>query len=412
MGVFGLAWRGIGRRRLMSGLTMLSVALGVALALAVLSLRAGVRESYTGVARGYDAILGPTHGSPLGIVLNTMFHLGEAGGTVPWELYEEARNDPRVAVAVPYAVGDSFFGHPVVGTSSDLFRVLTDRAGTPLEQGLTGALFEDGGPFEAVIGSRVLADTPLRLGARFRVAHGTEAALEEHAEEWTVVGVLRPTGTPADRAIYIPIDTFYEVGGHQRGAAQRGGEGHDAKEVLGLSAVGIRLKARILSLRFLDEYRSQRKAAQCVLPQDQVRRLLDIVGDVDRYFEGIAWLVLVVAGLGIVVSLTQAILARRREIAILRSLGARPWQVFAVVLLEAELLVLLGGVLGLLLGHLGLALLAPTILERFGALVAVGPGLADLRILGILAAAGVLVGWPPAARALRVPVARFLQAGS
>ncbi len=434
MTVFGLAWRGVRQRPLTSSLTAVSVALGVALAVAVLSLRTSVRDSYTDVARGYDAILGPTHGSPLQIVLNTMFHVGDAGGTVPWEIYEEARKHPHVATAVPYAVGDSFMGHHVIGTSSDLFRVLADRTGVPLESGMSGSVFRDGDHFEAVIGSLVLSDTPLRLGTRFRVTHGLEASYEEHAEEWTVVGVLRPTGTPADRGIFIPLDTFYEVGGHKRGAEQRRkandedpppgeaeeepGAGHEhgaehgqesAQRLLGLSAIGIRLKAPILRLRFLDEYRSQRKAAQCVIPHDQVQKLLAVVGDVDRYFEGIAWLVILVAGLGIIVSLTQAILARRREIAILRSLGARPWHVFAVTLIEAECLVLLGGVLGLLLGHMGLTLLAPTILERFGAQVDAAPSLADLRILGALGLFALVVGLLPAWRALRTPVARNLQ---
>ena len=132
MSVFGLAWRGICQRRLSSVLTIISVGLGVALVICVLSIRQSTRRSFLEAARGYDVILGPTHGSPLQIVLNTMFHVGEAGGTIPWEAYDRVRQDPRVVHAVPYAVGDSYRGHHVIGTNPEHFEVLKDANRSPL----------------------------------------------------------------------------------------------------------------------------------------------------------------------------------------------------------------------------------------------------------------------------------------
>ena len=219
MSVLGLAWRSLRQRPLASLLTIVSVALGVALTVAIISLRDSARSSYQQTARGYDTILGPTHGSPLQIVLNTMFHVGDAGGTIPWPVFEEARKDKRVKFAVPYAVGDMFRGHHVVGTTSDMFQALMDAEQRPRGEGLQGSMFRDGKHFEAVVGSIAASATGLRRGARFRVTHGE--GMVEHGETWEVVGTLRPTGTPADRAIYIPIDTFYEVDGHQAGAVAR-----------------------------------------------------------------------------------------------------------------------------------------------------------------------------------------------
>ena len=427
MKILRLAWRGIRQRRLSSILTVVSVSLGVALTIAIIALRDSARASYLETARGYDVIVGPTHGSPLQIVLNTMFHVGDAGGTIPWESYEEVKKDKRVKYAVPYAVGDKFLGHHVVGTSTDIFVALEDANGVPLGEDLRGKKFRDGVHFEAVAGAVAAADTGLRIGSTFRVTHGD--SYEEHAEVWKVVGVMRPTGTPADRAIFIPIDTFYEIDGHEAGAdakkkrreerdKERGhshahgddGHQHGTKEELGLSAVGLRMISPhpMLRLGYVADVRDERGATQAVLPADQIRDLFSIVGAVDGIFRVISWLIVVVAAIGILVSLYNTIQGRRREIAILRALGARPHHIFGVIVLEALLLCLLGGLLGLLIGHAGVLAAAPYLLQEYGAMVSSGIGAFDLQILGILAIIGVLVGILPAWRGLRTPVAENL----
>lgn len=467
MNVPRLAWRSLRQRAVSSVLTVVSVGLGVALTVAIVSLRDSGRSSYERTARGYDVILGPTHGSPLQVVLNTMFHVGDAGGTVPWATYETARKDQRVKYAVPYAVGDMFRGHHVVGTSSEIFEALEDARGDPLGTGIRGRVFDDGKAFQAVVGSVAAANTGLRLDRTFHVTHGT--SMEQHGEPWVVVGMLRPTGTPADRGIFVPIDTFYEVGGHKAGAERRkafrarkaaasGAEGHEGrddgadegdedhgehdhgdegdgdhagdgrreeengeqgghadhergpKEELGLSAVGVRLMvpAPTVRLGYMMEFRDGRGPVQAVIPQDQIRDLFEVVGSVDRMLSLIAALVVLVAGIGILVSLYNTIQGRRREIAILRALGARPWHVFAIIVLEATLLCVLGGVLGLLLGHAMVAFAAPALFQRFGVLVSAAFGWLDLAVLAVLALFGLFVGLVPAWRGLRTPVAENL----
>lgn len=428
MNVLRLAWRSLRQRPLSSILTIVSVALGVALTLAIMALRDSARASYLETARGYDVIVGPTHGSPLQIVLNTMFHVGDAGGTIPWESYEELKTDKRVKYAVPYAVGDMFMGHHVVGSSTDLFKALEDRNGVPFGEGILGRPFRDGTRFEAVAGAITAANTGLRIGSTFKVTHGT--SYDEHPEVWEVVGVMRPTGTPADRAIFIPIETFYEIDGHERGAdskkkrrEERAKEkGHDhahegeddhvhgTKEELGLSAVGLRMISPhpMLRLGFVADTRDERGPTQAVLPSDQIRDLFKVVGAVDGIFRVIAWLIVVVAAVGILVSLYNTIQGRRREIAILRALGARARHVFAVIVLEALLLCLLGGLLGLLIGHAGVLLTAPFLLQEYGAMVAAGLGIVDVQIMAILAGIGLVVGIVPAWRGLRTPVAENL----
>ncbi|MDJ0522237.1 MAG: ABC transporter permease [Planctomycetota bacterium] len=479
MTILGLAWRSLKQRRLASILTAVSIALGVALTIAVVALRDGAESSYRDTARGYDCILGPTHGSTLDIVLNTMFHVGDMGGTIPWDSYEEAKADEMVKYAVPYAVGDMLRGHHVVGTTSDMFRALMDPDNVPLMESIRGRVFKDGKDFEAVIGGLAAANTGLTLGDKFRVTHGV--GMVEHAEEWLVVGVMKPTGTPADRGVFVPIETFYEIEGHQAAgddvaqrreerAAKRAerekehghahdgddhghahdgddhghahdgddcedpdcedhGHAHDGdahgdehdhahaegeecvhgtKEELGLSAVGIRLKSPILRLRYVADVRNDRGPVQAVIPQDQIRELFDVISPIGKLLTWIVALMIVVAGVGTMVSLYNTIAGRRREIAILRAVGARPRHVFSIIVTEALLLCILGGLAGILIGHGTVILIAPYLLDKAGVFLSLGFGTLDVAIAGVLVVLGLVVGLLPAWQGLRTPVAENL----
>jgi putative ABC transport system permease protein len=163
-----------------------------------------------------------------------------------------------------------------------------------------------------------------------------------------------------------------------------------------------------MKLTFFGEVRSRRTDVQAAMPEEQVGKLKEIVGDLYAAFRGVAGLVLAVVLVGTLVALYNTIHGRRREIAILRALGARPHHVFAVIVTEALLLCLLGGLLGLLIGHAGVALAAPLLLDRYGVFVTSGVGLMDLQVLLALAGLGVLVGLLPAWRGLRTPVAENL----
>lgn len=434
MSLLRLALRSLAGRPLASSLTALSVALGAALVIGLLALRASTRRSFLEAAQGYDAVLGPTDGSRLDAVLTALFHVGEAKGTIPWQVYEEMKRDPRAVSVVPYAMGDSFRGHHVVGTSSNLFTTLSGPDRRLLGEDLVGQVFAPNA-FEAVIGSVVASKTGLRLGSRFRVMHGMVDVTHEHTEEWRVVGILRPSGAPADRAIFIPLSTFYAVGGHAEGAAaveaRRAAQGAaqdeheheheaeaspaaeddipDAAKTLGLSAIGVRLLSPGLRLDFIAQMRQDRDDVDVAQPLDEIMNLLELVGAVDAVFELLAWVVVAVSGLGILVGLYNTIHGRRREIAILRTLGARAHHVFGVILLEALILVGVGGVCGLLLGHLALAAAAPELLVSYAIRADLSVGVRDVQVLAGLFLIGLVAGSVPALRALRTPVAKNLQ---
>lgn len=426
MNVLQLAWIGVKRRPLASTLTALYVGLGTALALLVTAARESTQRSFADVAHGYDLLLAPQNGSGLTAVLSTLFYVDRPVGTLPYEALERARKDPRVKAAVPYALGDMFRGHRVVGTTADHFRVLTDAAGRTLDEGITGRVFAPEA-FEAVVGSQAARLAGLALGDTIRVSHGLSAALHEHAETWKVVGLLRPTGTPQDRAVFIPLPTFYAIKGHteepaggQPGAAAAPEDGHEDghehaheadSDVRRLTGIGVRLTSPFLRLQVFGELRKDGQGVQPVMPADEVRTLLDdVVGPVDAAFRWLAGLVLLVGALGILVGLYNTLQGRRREIAVLRALGARPAHVFLLLLLEAVLLCLLGGLVGLVLGHGAVLALAPGMLAQYGVRLSADPGLTDLLLLAGLALLGVVVGLVPAWRGLRTPVAENLGA--
>jgi putative ABC transport system permease protein len=399
--VLGIAWRSLRQRALSSALTALSVALGVALVAFVFQVRDLAKRAFDDAAGGYDVVIGGIQTPSLTTVLSTIFHVDHPVDTIPIAAYEAVKADGRVAYAVPFAIGDVYRGWRVVGTTPDLFDAVLDGNRRPLRERVRGRVFGTGGEFEAVVGATVAARTGLVAGSEFTVTHGLAEGGHAHDDVWTVVGTLAPTGTPNDRAIFVTLESFFHVEGH----VEPGGDGEG--KPWAVSSIVVRLKSPMLRLPFLAEWR-KRGDLRPASPVDEVGRLFGIVENVDRLFRAVAWLVLVVSGVAILVGLWNSMEGRRREIAILRALGARPGHVFSVVVLEAVILCLLGGVLGLVLGHGAVAAAAPRLLEDYGIRVAPSVGPADAIALAALVGMGALVGLLPAWRAFRVPVAENL----
>jgi putative ABC transport system permease protein len=400
--VLGIAWRSLRQRALSTTLTALSVALGVALVAFVFQVRGLARRAFDDAAGGYDVVVGGIQTPSLTTVLSTIFHVDHPVDTIPIAAFEAVKADPRAKYAVPFAIGDVYRGWRVVGTTPDFFDAVLDANRKPLRGLVRGRVFGAGGEFEAVVGATVAAKTGLAVGSEFTVTHGLEEGGHAHDDVWKVVGTLEPTGTPNDRAIFITLESFFHVEGHvEPGGAE--GEG----KPWAVSSIVVRLVSPMLRPAFLAEWR-KRGDLRPASPVDEVGRLFAIVENVDRLFRAVAWLVLVVSGVAILVGLWNSMEGRRREIAILRALGARPAHVAAVVVLEAVLLCLLGGVLGLVLGHGAVAASAPALLEGYGIRIAPEVGAGDLAALAGLVVLGAVVGLLPAWRAFRVPVAANL----
>jgi putative ABC transport system permease protein len=379
-------------------ITAFSIALAGGLLMAIWVVKVQSQSAFTGVNAGFDAVLG-ARGSKLQLVLNTIFHLEESPGNIPFADYEQIRTNAAVRVAIPIALGDNYLGYRVVGTTTNLFSEVEHAPGRRFDLA-RGRVFD---PMlrEAVVGSFVADRLGLQPGARFQPYHGLLFnPKDQHQETYVVVGVLRPSNTPADRVVWIPL------AGVQLMAA------HDPKAASDLSGVLIRFKdTSPLTARQLDlMYNKQGDRLTFAWPIAQiVAQLFSKIAWVDRVLALVAYLVAVVATGSILVSIYNSMKERRRDIAILRALGARRRTIFSAIVLEAVAIAAIGMVVAFAV-HL-------TILSGVAAIVRAQTGvvldpLAPHSVmvwapLGMIALAA-LAGSVPAWKAYRTPVAENL----
>jgi putative ABC transport system permease protein len=345
-GLFLIVRRSLRQHALSTTVTVASVALACGLVMAVFSIADQTQEAFTGGRVGYDAVLG-ARGSQLQLVLNTVFHLETSPGNIPWNLFETIRKDPRVSLAIPYAVGDNYHGFRIVGTTDEIFTRFEYQPGRKFV--VRGRPF-DSRRREAVIGSYVAQETGLALNSKFNPYHGLTSA-DKHPEEYVVVGVLEPTNTPSDRVIWIPIEGIFRMSGHVlRGSgtefqAEAGKPiPDDAKEV---SAVMLSFKNQTAGMALDQTINKQGKVATLAWPIATVMSdLFNKMGWVNRILTLVAYLVVLVAAGSILASIYNSMNERRREFAILRALGARRRTVFSAIVFEAMSISALGAFLG------------------------------------------------------------------
>lgn len=442
MSLWKIAWRSVEQRPLASILTGFSMALGVALVVSVLVIYGAVRDSFQRSAQGYHLIVG-AKGGRLQLVLNTVFHLSQPIENIPWSYYKEfteGKFKPYTAVAIPYCLGDNYKGYRVVGTSPEMFSALEYAPGEKY-QFSAGRNFEQDHFFEAVIGSLVARNTGLKVGDTFQPTHGisTDEKQGKQHDPFEVVGVLAPTGTPNDRAVFVNLEGFLLLEGHAKpvendaaatAAASEAAHAEPAdreehaahtdtvdhheplpenqREVTSILV----LATNDITSQALFQAVNEGNVAQAAAPAREVSNLFEgIVGFVQVVLLALTVLIIVVAGIGIMVSIYNSMSERRHDIAVMRALGARRSTVMIVTLLESVLLSLLGGVAGVLLGHGLIGLLDPILVAQTG--VSIGflqfsP--VELALIPGLVALASLAGFLPALAAYRTDVSKALNA--
>jgi putative ABC transport system permease protein len=444
-----LVGRNLRRRPLASVLTTLSVALGVGLFSAIGSLRQASEEAFQRSAGMSNLIIG-AKGSPLELTLNSLYHMGFSSGNISYQAYREFREEPGVLWCAPTVVGDAYRGFRIVGTTDEMFAVDVPDIGKPgfssgaawqhgradldafhaeviahaalEEEDHSGhnhaegehdhghdhsleELAEELGLFVAVIGATVAEETGLKLGSSFLPAHDVMTGGGTHEDAPTrVVGVLEPTGTPMDQAIYIPAGAFYAIAGHRATDVSKFGGTRDPH---GVSSVLAYAKPGLYQSQLRFKY-NDRIDLQAAWPVMEVRKLFGVVGNIDAALRIIAALVVVVALVGVLVALSNTMSARQREFAVLRALGARRRTILALVVGESAAISLFGGILGLGLAAFGAWLAASRVRAETGVSLTAMPGVSDLWFLFAVTAVGALAGLVPAWRAYRTEAARAL----
>jgi len=413
-----LAAQSLWNRRGSAALTVFAIAVSVTLLVGVETMRSGARESFARTISGTDLIVGARSG-PINLLLYSVFRVGDATANVSWQSYELVSRHPDVAWTIPISLGDSHRGYRVMGTSGDYF--LHYRYGN--RQMLA---FSAGQPFsdisDAVIGAEVARELGYSTGDEITLAHGIGAgSFSGHDEHpFRIAGILAPTGTPVDRAVHVSLDALAEIHEDWQGGARSqvdpsrhphdgndpgdsGGDTAARPLRAGITAflVGMRAQNAVLQMqRALNEFRGEPLTA--VIPGVALQQLWQIVGVADRALLIIASFVVLAGLIGMLTSILASLRERRREMAILRSVGARPLQVFALMLLEAGLLALAGVIVGVVAAHAILAGAAPVLASRYGLFMATaGPGVYDLLLAGAVVGAALVAGLVPAWLAYR-----------
>jgi putative ABC transport system permease protein len=349
-GIMLIVRRSLSQHALSTTITLISVALASGLVMAVFSVNDQTYDAFTGGPVGFDAVLG-ARGSQLQLVLNTVFHLETSPGNIPWEMYTTMQKDPRVALAIPYAVGDNYRGFRIVGTTEEMFTKFEYQKGRKLTPRPGGRVF-DSNRREAVIGSTVSQKAGLVVGSIFNPYHGLVYDVNKrHEEEYVVVGITEVSNSPSDRVVWIPIEGIFRMEGHvlrgtgteyKASAGQQIEDKH--KEV---SAVMLKFKSPQSGFAFNQTINQQGKAATLAWPIGAVMaELFDKIGWVNKILGLVAYLVVVVAAGSILASIYNTMNERRREFAILRALGARRTTVFSAIVLESTTIAALGSLLG------------------------------------------------------------------
>lgn len=344
-----LVWGSMRASRFTTVITVVLTALSLGLSLSTLSLRGQAKQAFLNGSGGYDAVLG-ARGSALQLVLNSLYHLETSPGNIPWSLYQTIKVQPGVKRAYPLVVGDSFSGFRVVGTVPELLSDPPETSRPPsLEQ---GRMFD---PLrrEAVIGSEVSRRSSLAIGRTFQPTHGLSEDGHTHEEEYLVVGALAPTNSPLDRAIYIPLEGVLRMEGH----VLRGREGEEYKaqpgqlipeEHMEVSAVLLDLDSPQRGLNLSQRINRQGKEATLAFPvARQISEIFDKLGWAHQLLSLFAIAMLVVSAGAILASLTVASELRRRDYALLRTLGLSRMRLATLLVTEGALTVGLGALLAI-----------------------------------------------------------------
>jgi putative ABC transport system permease protein len=397
MPILRLALRSLWNRRGTALLTIFAIAVSVALLLGVQKMRSAARTGFADTVAGVDLIVGARSG-PLNLLLYSVFRVGDATANVSWASYQKIARHRDVAWTIPISLGDAHRGFRVMGTNGDYFRYYRFA-------GERALAFASGTPFAdlhgAVLGADVARSLGYRLGDSIIVGHGLGAvSFAEHKDQpLRVVGILKPTGTPVDRTVHVSLEAITAI--HQPGGAEGRQEADLTPDSITAFLVGMKSPVMALTMqRAINEYRPE--ALSAIIPGVALMQLWDVVGIADRALMVVAAFVVLAGLLGMLTAILTSLNERRREMAILRSVGAGPRHVFGLLVAEAGLLAVLGVLAGVLLAFGLLAVAQPLIEQRFGIFLAFsGLAATDLAILGGIVAAALLMGLLPAWRAYR-----------
>ena len=409
-----LALASLSNRRFTALLTVFAIALSVCLLLAVERVRTEARASFANTISGTDLIVGARSGS-VNLLLYSVFRIGNATNNIRWDSFEHFAEHRQVKWAIPISLGDSHRGYRVMGTSPAYFQHFRYARSQALQLSSGRAFADD--PFEVVLGAEVADALHYSLGSELVLAHGVATiSLVKHDDKpFKVVGILKRTGTPVDRTLHISLAGMealhvdWQNGMPARGAAKVSVEQARSMELKPkqITAVLLGLNSKIATFslqREINEFRGEPLLA--ILPGVALQELWSLMGTAEKALFVVSLFVVLTGLIGMLTAILTSLNERRREMAILRSVGARPWHIASLLIVEAFALALAGVLLGLLLLYVGIAGAQGYVQSHYGLYLPLNlPTRYEWTLLGAILSAALLMGCVPAWRAYRQSLA-------
>lgn len=402
--VISLAFKSLKARRLTALLTIISIATAVLLFVAVENLRQGARTSFERTITETDLIVG-ARSSSVNLVLYSVFQIGDATNNITWKTYEDIKNRRDVAWTVPISLGDSHRGYRVLGTNADYFTYYKYGNAQTLQLA-QGEIFSD--IFDVVVGAQVARELKYNLSDSITLSHGMGVtSFTEHKDTpFKISGILKATGTPVDRSVIVSLPAIEAIHvGWQNGtptALSRFNTPEKLRKMelapkeITAAFVGATSRTRTLRIqRDLNTYKQE--PLQAVIPGVALSQLWNMLSVVERALAIVSAFVIAVGLIGILTSILTSLNERRREMAILRSIGARPLHILGLLVSEAALLAFIGASLGVALVYGGSWLLQGFLEARFNiSTLTLVPGWFDAKIILGVTLLSALLGLIPA----------------
>ena len=395
-----LAGKSLKSRRSTAILTIVSIAVSVILLLGVEKVRVNAKSSFANTISGTDLIVGARSGS-IQLLLYSVFRIGSATNNITWKSYQDIAQQKGVKWTIPISLGDSHQGFRVMGTSRDYFSVYQYGEKRTLKFS-SGSQFE--GVFDAVIGSEVADTLNYSIGDQVIISHGTgSASFAQHKDKpFVISGILEHTGTPVDRTMHVSLAGIEAMHVNWQGAMKK----RKAKKALtesnlqpeSITAFLVGLDSKIVSFkmqRYINDYAAEPLLA--IFPGIALHELWSLMSVAEQALLIISLFVVVAALTGMLAVSLAGLNERRREVAILRSVGASHWHIMGLLITETVLLTMIGIIIGLIMLYSSIWVAQPLIEKNYGLFIPItAPNVRELGMISVLLAASFLVGLVPA----------------
>ncbi|MCD7061029.1 ABC transporter permease [Pelagibacterium xiamenense] len=406
-----LALASLRARALTVSMAVLTIALSVLLLLGIENIRTGTRASFADTISNTDLIVGARSGS-VQLLLYTVFRIGNATNNVTWESYREIADRPEVDWIVPISLGDSHHQFRVMGTTPAFFDHYKYRGGRALAARSGNTALGD--LYDTVIGTDVAETLGYQTGDEIIISHGIASFYEHEDRPFRVAGILEKTGTPIDRTVIVTLEAIEAIHVDWSSGARIPGRSTSEEEIrrmdltpeaITAAMIGTTSRLEIFQLqRWINEYRGEPLLA--VMPGLALQELWQIVGLAETALLGVSAMVVVTALAGLVAMTFSGLNERRREMAILRAMGARPATIVGLLIFEATLIATAAVLLGLALTYAALVTGRGWVDEQYGLWLTIAPpGGVEIAVMVTIVLAAAVASLLPAWRAYRMSLA-------